>query len=169
MSHDLTMKNLIDWISICESLLKRNKIESFLKRAYYGRWKLDHVRQKCTKKIVVKARWRFINGSKARINAKKSDAVCEWWDWKEIVYYELLPPNQTIDLTSKTEKITPSNREKAPELIGSIEKSAIMTTPDSTHLWRAVKNWENLTILINVSCLWLWWALEILITIINQF
>lgn len=23
--------------------------------------------------------------------------LCIWWDWKEIVYYELLPQNQTID------------------------------------------------------------------------
>jgi len=30
--HDLIVKNLMDRISICESLLKRNKIEPFLKR-----------------------------------------------------------------------------------------------------------------------------------------
>lgn len=32
MSHDLTMKNLTDRISICESSPKRNEIERFLKR-----------------------------------------------------------------------------------------------------------------------------------------
>jgi len=29
--HDLTVKNLMNWISICKSLLKRNEIESFFK------------------------------------------------------------------------------------------------------------------------------------------
>jgi len=29
-------------------------------------------------------------------DAKKSDAVCVWWDWKGIVFYELLP-GQMID------------------------------------------------------------------------
>jgi len=31
LPHDSTVKNLMDRIFICESLLKRNKIESFLK------------------------------------------------------------------------------------------------------------------------------------------
>ncbi|KAG5348438.1 SETMR methyltransferase, partial [Acromyrmex charruanus] len=36
MSHDLTVKNLMDRISICESLLKRNKIEPFLEKLITG-------------------------------------------------------------------------------------------------------------------------------------
>jgi len=36
MSHDVTMKNLMDRISICEPLLKRNEIESFLKQLITG-------------------------------------------------------------------------------------------------------------------------------------
>jgi len=34
--HDLTVKNLMNQISICELLLKRNEIESFLKRLITG-------------------------------------------------------------------------------------------------------------------------------------
>jgi len=34
--HNLTLKNLIDWIFICESLVKRNKIEPFLERSITG-------------------------------------------------------------------------------------------------------------------------------------
>jgi len=34
MLHDLTVKNLMDWISICESL--QNKIKPFLKRLISG-------------------------------------------------------------------------------------------------------------------------------------
>jgi len=36
MPHDLTVKNLMDRISICESLLKWNEIEPFLKRLIMG-------------------------------------------------------------------------------------------------------------------------------------
>ena len=42
----------------------------------YGRWKVDHVRQYCAKKIVVEARRSFTNGYKARIDAKEVDAEC---------------------------------------------------------------------------------------------
>jgi len=36
MPYDLTKKNLMDRISICESLLKRNEIELFFKRLITG-------------------------------------------------------------------------------------------------------------------------------------
>jgi len=38
MPHDLTVKNLMDQISICESLLKRNKIKLFFKRFITEKW-----------------------------------------------------------------------------------------------------------------------------------
>ncbi|XP_011859348.1 PREDICTED: histone-lysine N-methyltransferase SETMAR-like [Vollenhovia emeryi] len=36
--------------------------------------------------------------AKAGLHPKKV-MLCIWWDWNGIVYYELLPPNQTIDST----------------------------------------------------------------------
>lgn len=48
--HDLTQKHLLDWISTCESLLKRNKIEPFLK--WFKSWKVDNLRRQCVKKIL---------------------------------------------------------------------------------------------------------------------
>jgi len=36
MLHDLIVKNLMDRIFICESLLKQNEIESFFKRLITG-------------------------------------------------------------------------------------------------------------------------------------
>ena len=63
----------MDWVSICESLLKRNEIEPFLKRMITG----DEKRityDNNAKKIVVED-WRsFTNGCKARIDAKEGDA-----------------------------------------------------------------------------------------------
>jgi len=116
--------------------------------AHYERWKIDHVRQKCTKKIVVEARWSFANGGKARINAKKSDAVCVRWDWKGIVHYKLLPSDQTIDSNlycQQLERLHQIERKRS-ELINRegivFHHNARFLPP--THLWRLVKNWEKL-------------------------
>lgn len=66
------MKNLINQISICELLLKRNKIEPFFWNETF--WEMKSVstttimcRQKC-------AQWNFTNGDKARIGTKKGNA-----------------------------------------------------------------------------------------------
>ena len=42
-SRKLSVKNMIDRISNCDALLKRNEIESFLKRVLTGDKKMDHV------------------------------------------------------------------------------------------------------------------------------
>jgi len=77
MPHDLTVKNLMDRISICKSLLKRNKIEPFLKRLITGNEKWITYDNNVRKRS-----WSMqgenSNGDKARIDAKKSDAVCMW-------------------------------------------------------------------------------------------
>ena len=43
------------------------------------------------------ARLSFANSGKAGIYAKKGNAMCVWWDWKEIVHYDLLLHGQTIN------------------------------------------------------------------------
>ncbi|GFY17368.1 histone-lysine N-methyltransferase SETMAR [Trichonephila clavipes] len=43
--HQLTPKNMIDRISICEALAKRNEIDPFLKRMVIGDEKWSHIRQ----------------------------------------------------------------------------------------------------------------------------
>ena len=74
--HELTVKNLMDRVSICESLLKRNEIEPFFKRMITGGEKWITYDNNVRKKMVVEA-WRsFTNGYKARIDAKEVDAEC---------------------------------------------------------------------------------------------
>jgi len=86
---DLTVKNLVDRISICESLLKWNEIEPVLKR-------LITVKNRSCMTIMYE-KVGETNGDKTRIDVRKSDAVCMKWDWKGIVYYELLPPGDSND------------------------------------------------------------------------
>ena len=84
-----------DRISICESLLNRNKINPFLKRMVTGdeKWvTYDNVKRK---------RSRSNRGEPAQTVAKlgltvRKVLLCVWWDWQGI-YYELLPCGQTLN------------------------------------------------------------------------
>jgi len=124
VQHDLIVKNLMNQISICKLLLKRNEIKPFLKWLITGDEKWITYNEKDRGRS-------FANGGQARIDAKKSDGVlcvcvcvcscarahaCVDGGIGKESFYELLPPGQTIDsnsLLSTTGKITPSNREKA--------------------------------------------------------
>ena len=74
--HELTVKNSIDRVSICESMLKRNEIEPFFKRMITGDEKWITYHNNVRKKLEVEARGGFTNGCKARIDAKEGDAEC---------------------------------------------------------------------------------------------
>ncbi|GFW09530.1 histone-lysine N-methyltransferase SETMAR [Trichonephila clavipes] len=93
--HQLTQKNMMDRISICEALAKRNEIAPFLKRMVTGdeKWVAYY-------NIVRKRSW-FKCGEAAQTVAKSGLTVrkvllCIWWDWKRKIYYELLPCGQTL-------------------------------------------------------------------------
>ncbi|GFT83570.1 histone-lysine N-methyltransferase SETMAR [Trichonephila clavipes] len=80
----------MDRISIFGALAKRNEIVSFLKRMVTGdeKWvTYDNIGQK-------RSRWK--RGEAAQTVAKpgltaRKVLVCIWWDWKGLIYYELLP------------------------------------------------------------------------------
>jgi len=85
----------MDRISICESLLNRNKIDPFLKRMITGdeKWiTYDNVKRKRS----------WSNHSEpAQTVAKPGLTVrkvllCIWWNWQGIIYYELLPYGLTL-------------------------------------------------------------------------
>ncbi|GFW46258.1 mariner Mos1 transposase [Trichonephila clavipes] len=87
---------MMDRISICETLTKRNEIDPFLK------WM-----------VTVDEKWvTYYNIVRKRSWSKRSEAVqtvakpglmarkvllCIWWIWKGIIYYELLPYGQTLN------------------------------------------------------------------------
>ena len=92
----LSKKNLLDHISACKSLLKHNKNVPFLKQIVTGdeKWILYN-------NVERKRSWGKRNEPppttpKASLHPKKV-MLCIWWDWKGVLYYELLLENQTIN------------------------------------------------------------------------
>ncbi|GFS67816.1 mariner transposase [Trichonephila clavipes] len=84
---------MMDRISICEALAKRNEIDPFLKRMVTGdkKW--------VTYDNIVRKRSWSKRGEAAHTVAKpgltsRKVLLCIWWDWKGIIYYELLPIGQ---------------------------------------------------------------------------
>ncbi|GFS97946.1 histone-lysine N-methyltransferase SETMAR [Trichonephila clavipes] len=83
--HQLTPKNMMNRISICEALTKRNEIDPFLKRMVTGdeKWVTYY-------NIVRKRSWSKC-GEAAQMVAKpgltaKKVLLCIWWDCKGIIY-----------------------------------------------------------------------------------
>ncbi|GFV25248.1 mariner transposase [Trichonephila clavipes] len=80
---------MMDRISICKALAKWNEIDPFFKYMVTGDEKVF------TYDIIVGKRSWSKPGEAVQTVAKPELAVrkvllCIWWDWKEIIYYELL-------------------------------------------------------------------------------
>ena len=94
----------MDRVSICESLLKRNEIKSFLERMITGNEKW------ITYDNNVRKRSCSMPGEASQTVAKPvltsmKVMLSVWWDWKGIVHYELLEPSQTINSTLYCQKL----------------------------------------------------------------
>ncbi|KAL9922417.1 histone-lysine N-methyltransferase SETMAR-like [Glossina fuscipes fuscipes] len=121
LPHELSMKNLIDRISISESLLKRNEIDPFLERLITGDQKWITYDNKKRKRSWSKMNETVQTAAEAQLVPRKV-LLFVWWDWKGIVYHELLQPGQTIDSTLFCQHLTRLKREieiNRPELINS--------------------------------------------------
>lgn len=117
--HELTQKNLIDRISISEMLLKRNEIDPFLKQVVTGdeKWvKYENVKRKRSWK---KGDEKSQTVAKPGLTANKV-LLCVWWDWKGIVYYEVLPYGLTLNSNlycKQLDNLKSAIEKKRPELI----------------------------------------------------
>lgn len=117
--HNLSQKNLIDRISISETLLKRNEIDPFLKQIVTGDEKWVKYEN-----IVRKRSWKKVGEApemtpKPGLTAKKV-MLCVWWDWKGIVYYEVLPHGLTLNselYCKQLVNLKTALEQKRPELI----------------------------------------------------
>lgn len=116
--HQLTPKNMMDRISICEALAKRNEIDPFLKRMVTGdeKW--------VTYDNIVRKRSWSKRGEAAQTVAKpgltaRKVLLCIWWDLKGIIYYELLPYGQTLNsdlYCQQLDRLKLAIDQKRPEL-----------------------------------------------------
>ena len=91
----ISEKNLLDCISTCDSLLKRNENIPFLKQIMTGdeKWILHN-------NVEQNRSWGKQNEPppttpKTGLHPKK--VMCIWWDWQGVLYDELLPENQKIN------------------------------------------------------------------------
>ncbi|GFX70455.1 histone-lysine N-methyltransferase SETMAR [Trichonephila clavipes] len=94
--HLLTLQKHDGSIFICEALTKRNETDSFLKRMVTGdeKW--------ITCDNIVRNRSWSKSGEAAQTVAKpgltaRKVLLCIWWDWKGIIFHELLPYCQTLN------------------------------------------------------------------------
>ncbi|GFW99112.1 histone-lysine N-methyltransferase SETMAR [Trichonephila clavipes] len=86
----------MDRISIYEALVKRNEIDPFLKR------EVTEGEKWVTCDNIVRKRLGSKRGEAAQMVAKPALTIrkvllCIWWDWKGIIYYELLRYGQTLN------------------------------------------------------------------------
>jgi len=107
----------MDWISIRESLLKRNEIEPFLK-LITGDEKWITYDNNVWKRSWLKQDEALQTMAKLGLTPRKV-MLCVWWDWKGIVHYELLPPGQTIhsNLYYQLKRLCQTIKRKRLELI----------------------------------------------------
>jgi len=116
--HELSEKNLMDRIEICESLLRWNKSESFLKRLVTGDEKWVTYNNIKRKKSWSKPGESSQTVAKRELHPQKI-LLCIWWDYRGVLYYELLPQGETIDSNkycSQLSKLKRAINDKRPEL-----------------------------------------------------
>lgn len=117
--HVLTEANLIARISICELLKKRLENESFLSRIVTGdeKWVLYENVQR--KRSWQHSRELPNTTAKAGLHPKKV-MLSIWWDYKGVIFYELLRQGTTINsdvYCNQLSKLKRALTEKRPELI----------------------------------------------------
>ena len=118
VSHKMNEIQLTKRISNYDSLLKRNEADPFLKRIITGdeKWVIYD-------NVVRKRSWSQRDEpaqltSKTDIHQKKA-ILSVWWNFKGIVYFELLPRNQNINSNvyyRQLLKLDKEFKEKRPEL-----------------------------------------------------
>lgn len=94
--HCLTEKNLIHRVEICDLLLKREANDPFLRRIVTGDEKWITYRNFRRKRSWCKSDESPQAIPKRDIHEKKV-MLSVWWDWQGVIFFELMPKNQTIN------------------------------------------------------------------------
>lgn len=117
--HELKEIHLVNRLTICDLLLQREENDPFLKRMITGDEKWIVYNNVERKRSWGKRSEPPQSTSKANIHQKKI-MLSVWWDFKGVVYFELLPRNQTINsdvYCQQLDKLNNAIIEKRPELV----------------------------------------------------
>lgn len=93
--HELTERAIATRLTMCDLLLQRQKRKSFLHRIVTGDEKWIYYDNPKRPKAWVKPGEPGPSTPKRNIHCSKV-MLCIWWDQEGVLYYELLPSNQTI-------------------------------------------------------------------------
>ena len=117
--HELKEIHLVQRLTICHSLLKREENDPFLKRMVTGdeKWIVYN-------NVVRKRSWKqrdeaAQSTSKANMHQKKV-MLSVWWDFKGVVHFELLPKNVTINSAvccHQLDNVNNAIKTKRPDLV----------------------------------------------------
>ncbi|XP_026674121.1 histone-lysine N-methyltransferase SETMAR-like [Ceratina calcarata] len=116
--HELKEIHLTQRINVCDTNFKRNAIDPFLKRIITGDEKWIVYNNVNRKRSWSKHDEPAQTISKAELHQKKI-MLSIWWDYKGVVYFELLPNNRTINsdvYCQQRMKLEEAIKEKRPEL-----------------------------------------------------
>ena len=94
--HKLSEVNISQRLSICTSLLSRQKKKSFLWKIVTGDEKWIYYDNPVNKKQWLSPEETPLPCPKHEIHRKKV-MLCVWWDMKGVIYYELLEPKKTVN------------------------------------------------------------------------
>ena len=130
--HEFKKIHLTERINACDLHFKRNEFNPFLKRIITGgeKWIVYN-------NVIRKWQW-FKRDEppqttpKAELREKKI-MLSFWWDWKGVVFFELLPRNQAIDLYVYCRQLNEMNtvvKEKRSEFVN--RKSVIFHHDNAT-------------------------------------
>lgn len=117
--HQLSKNHLMQRFNICDMLLKRNMTDPFLKRLITGDEKWITYNNVIRKRSWSKRGESSQTTPKAETHQKKV-MLSIWWDYKRVLYFELLPRNTTIisDVyCQQLDKLNDSLKQKRPELV----------------------------------------------------
>ena len=117
--HVLTERNLLLHISECDTLIRRQRNDPFFNRIFSGdeKW-VVYNNVKC-KRSWSKKDESAQTTSKPDIHQRRL-MLFVWWDFKAIVYLELLPDNTTIHSEAdcnQRDKLSDALKEKRPPLV----------------------------------------------------
>lgn len=129
-----------------DSLLKYKKNNWWILDKSTHRWrKMDCLQQYDAKKVLRKINELLLTTSKASLHLK--NILCIWWDYKDIVYLELLLQKSGIEFRQVLFPVKPIKKVAIDEKHSDVANQnvfLIRTKPDLASLCRPGKTYYNL-------------------------